>query len=131
MTKPKKVGIFARILRRKRLLVALASVVVIFFVARGFIGRRDQPETTRVERGDVTEELVLSGEITAEEYTRLAFGTSGKISWVGVHEGDKVRKGQGLAKLDTTNLNSDYQRALHDLNSAEASLAVVYDEVKG
>ena len=131
MKKDEKVGIFARILRRKKLLIALAVGVVIFFVARGFITRRNQVETTQVKKGDVTEELVLSGQITADEYTQLAFGTSGKISWVGVSEGDEVKKGYALAKLDTTNLNADYQRALQDLNSAEASLGVVYDTVKG
>ena len=131
MKKDEKVGIFARILRRKKLLIALAVGVVIFFVARGFITRRNQVETTQVKKGDVTEELVLSGQITADEYTQLAFGTSGKISWVGVKEGDEVKKGYALAKLDTTNLNADYQRALQDLNSAEASLGVVYDTVKG
>ena len=131
MKKDEKVGIFARILRRKKLLIALAVGVVIFFVVRGFITRRNQVETTQVKKGDVTEELVLSGQITADEYTQLAFGTSGKISWVGVKEGDEVKKGYALAKLDTTNLNADYQRALQDLNSAEASLGVVYDTVKG
>ena len=131
MKKDQKVGIIAKILKRKKLLAAIAVVVVIVFIIRGISAGKNQVETTEVKKGDVIEELVLSGELTADEYTQLTFGTSGKISWVGVSEGDEVKRGQGLAKLDTTNINADYQRALQDLNAAEASLLVVYDAVKG
>ncbi len=124
-------GIIVRIWARKKLLAILAMGLVVFFLVRGFIVRRGLVETAQVKKGEVVEELVLSGEVSADEYAKLAFATSGKISWVGVSEGKEVRRGQALAKLDTTNLNSDYQRALEDLRSAEASLQKTYDDVKG
>lgn len=131
MKKDLKAGIIAAILRRKKLLGGIVIFVVAFLIIRGIVTRRATVETTQVKKGEVAEELVLSGEVSADEYTQLSFGTSGKISWVGVKEGQEVKRGQGLAKLDTTNLNADYQRALSDLRSAEASLSRVYDDIKG
>jgi RND family efflux transporter MFP subunit len=131
MAEEKRVGIFAKILRRRKLVIALVAAFVVFLIARPLLERNNGVETIRVKKGEVAEELVLSGVVAADEYARLAFGTSGKVSWVGVGEGDEVKKGQALTKLDTTNLNSDYQRARQDLWIAEATLAEVYDEIKG
>jgi len=131
MKKDQKTGIIARVLRRKKLLGIIAVLAVAFLIVRNIVARRAKVETTQVNKGEVVEELVLSGAVSADEYTQLSFGTSGKISWVGVEEGQEVNRGQGLAKLDTTNLNADYQRALSDLRSAEASLSKVYDDIKG
>lgn len=72
-----------------------------------------------------------SGILEAEERAVLHFPTSGKLAWLGVEEGDTVRRWQAIAKLDTVKLNSDLQRARSDLREVEATLERVYDEVKG
>ncbi|HCX25276.1 MAG: Efflux transporter, RND family, MFP subunit [Candidatus Collierbacteria bacterium GW2011_GWB1_45_35] len=65
--------------------------------------------TYTVKRQDLTETLTLSGEIDALEKADLKFQTSGLLSWVGVKEGDTVKKYQAIASLDkrelTNNLN--------------------------
>jgi membrane fusion protein (multidrug efflux system) len=121
---------------RKRLttrwLIVIGIIILAIVAWRVIAARRSRSEleTTTVKRGDVAEELILSGEISADEYAQLAFQTSGEIAWIGVKEGDWVKKGQPLARLDTANLNSELQRAYSDLRSAEAALDEVYDEVK-
>jgi RND family efflux transporter MFP subunit len=81
-------------------------------------------------RGKVAEELILSGEVDADEYVQMQFPASGKIAWVGVKEGDEVNKGQALSKLDTTTLNTTFQSARATLRAAEAALENVHDQVK-
>ncbi len=111
-------------------------VGLILLLVGGLVGWRvwtTQPKATEratIKRGEVKEVLVLSGEINAVEYANLVFNSSGEITWMGVKEGDRVKKGQALAKLDTITLNTTYQRARADLRNAEATLARVYDEVK-
>jgi len=128
-----KESLFKKILGRKKLIIV--SVVILlggFFIYRGISSRVKKPESQPVEvkRGNVYEELVLSGQVDADEYVALSYPVSGKVSWVGVKEGDKVKKGQALGKLDTTSLNAAYQQALSALRSADATVANVHDQVK-
>jgi HlyD family secretion protein len=115
----------------KRWKVILIVVIVLagglFFY---FKNKNVVVKTTTVQKGNLKEELVLSGEILATNYAKLSFETSGKIVYVGVKEGDKVAKGKLLTKLDTTVLNSSYQIAMSNLRAAEATAQNVLDQVK-
>ena len=57
-----------------------------------------------VKKQDLEESLTLSGKVDADEHAVLRFQTSGMMSWVGVKEGDYVKKYQGLATLDQREL---------------------------
>ena len=119
--------IFGWFWRRKKLTVVLIIIAAIafFFVTRG--NGNGELEEAAVSRGDVAEELILTGFVAADEHAQLAFPTAGKITWINVREGDTVQPGQALAKLDTIALNSALQRANADLRAAEANVAAVYD----
>lgn len=69
-------------------------------------------EVFRVKKQTIKETLTLSGEIDAEEKVTLKFPTSGKLSWVGVKEGDFVKKNQLIASLDTRELKNRLDRYL-------------------
>jgi HlyD family secretion protein len=118
--------------KRKFLIIGLVTVMALVFGLRKYgLSRNQAEETFSLQRGDVSEELILSGAVKAENYGELYFQTGGQLAWVGVEEGDKVYKAQALARLDTVKLSADLQRARADLRSTEASLQVVYDEIKG
>ena len=68
--------------------------------------------STTVKQGDLLEELVISGEIDAEEKATLRFQTSGRLSWIGVKEGDHVKKYQGIAALDKRELEKELKKKL-------------------
>jgi len=126
----KKENIFRRLLKRKKLLIILAVLIVGgYFLYGNFTGNEDY-DTAEVKRGTVAEELILSGDIDADEYAQLKFPASGKIAWVTVKEGDEVKKGQALTKLDTTTLNTAFQTTRATLRAAEATLGYVHDQVK-
>jgi len=117
--------------KRKKIIFAaivIAAIALIFlFVSKR---RNADVETFKIERGEVAEELILSGEVMADEHAQLTFQSPGEITWIGVKEGEEVKKGQALGKLDTISLNADYQRALSDLRSADASVEKAHDDVK-
>lgn len=69
-------------------------------------------DTAKVKRGDLKETLTISGKIDADEHVTLRFQTSGNLSWVGVREGDYVRKYQGVASLDQREVQDNLKKYL-------------------
>jgi RND family efflux transporter MFP subunit len=108
------------------LAVVLIAVGVFFFKSKNGA----DTETTTVQKGTVKEELILTGVVAADKHANLAFPASGKISWVGVTEGQKVYKGQALTSLDKTTLNAAYQQALNNHRSYQAAADSSIDSVK-
>lgn len=88
-------------------------------------------EKADIKRGEVVEKLILTGEIKAENQASLRFATSGELEQVKVGEGEKVEKGQVLAKLDANSQYQAYEKAVADLRAATATVEKVYDEVEG
>ncbi len=121
-----------KVLKRKKLIIVISIVAIVGFIfLRVRAAKKDEAETTEIKRGTVTEELILSGEIQADEHAELPFLSSGELDWIGISEGEEVKRGQVLARLDTANLYASYESAISDLRSAQATLDRVYDEVKG
>ncbi|BCX14707.1 MAG: hypothetical protein KatS3mg088_390 [Patescibacteria group bacterium] len=125
-----------KLLARKifRLTLIILIAVAGFFVVSNYLQNRKKEQTAEkftVKRGTVSEDLVLSGSIKAEEGSQLFFPTSGKLAWIGVKEGDYVRKGQALASLDKTTLNAAYQQALNNVRMYEANVEATYDSLQG
>ncbi|MBP7118943.1 efflux RND transporter periplasmic adaptor subunit [Candidatus Woesebacteria bacterium] len=116
--------------RRRTWILAIVVVAIILVVRQVTKPATKATETATVSRGTVKEELVLSGEIKAVEDASLPFSTSGSLSWVGVHAGIKVTKGQPLMKLDTFKLNSIYQRASAAYRLTQATVDKVHDNLK-
>ena len=110
--------------------VILIAVVLTagFFVFRG--KNKKEVSTVKVQKGLVRQELILTGSVNAEKYARLMFPTAGKISWVGVTEGEKVLRGRALTSLDTTSLNAAYQTALNNYRNYQAGAESALDSVK-
>lgn len=116
----------------KKIIIVIGVIILIFTAFRVYSSQKAikmaQKET--VKKGSVSSELILSGEITAVEYANLAFPTSGKITWVGVTEGNWVKKGQALTSLDKTTLNAALRQAQNNVRMYEASVASTYDSLK-
>jgi HlyD family secretion protein len=76
----------------------------------------------KVERGDITLSVSGNGKIQTSREGRLTFGSAGKVSNILVKEGDKVKTGDVLAKLDTTSLELALKQAQMSLTQAEGAL---------
>jgi len=97
-------------------------IVVIILLAAGLIvyqnitstssnDKKDNPYT--VVRQNLQDSLTLSGKVDADEHAVLRFQTSGMMSWIGVKEGDYVKKYQGLASLDKAELEKNLKKYLN------------------
>jgi len=82
-------------------LIVVAIIGGILFRQNIINKQNGDVEKAEVKRGTVKEELILSGNIKAGEHINLQFAVSGLLTWVGVTEGDTVKKGQSIASLDT------------------------------
>lgn len=108
-------------------LVAGGVVASIKYNQRGIV----EVQTSRVAREDLVATVTASGEIKPKNYINLGANTIGPapITEIVVKEGDKVRKGQVVAKMQSVQANADVvaqnasiATALADSAASEAGL---------
>lgn len=97
----------------KKILIVLVIAGVGYWRYQAFKNGGVIVETAQVHKGDLTESISASGEVNALESANLSFQTAGKLSWVGIAEGDWVAKGQLLAALDKTQLQATLKKLLN------------------
>ncbi|MFQ5452023.1 MAG: efflux RND transporter periplasmic adaptor subunit [Candidatus Paceibacterota bacterium] len=119
--------------RNKIIVTAITGIII---VSVGFILNRQRTaqqevESTVVKRGVLKEELALAGEIDADEKVTLAFQTSGRLGFVGVKEGDTVRRGQLVASLDQRSVKKNIEKELNDFLTARWDLDQERDDAEG
>jgi RND family efflux transporter MFP subunit len=83
-----------------------------------------------IERQDAGDVVVLSGRIAAEDETAVAFRIPGRMIERPVNVGDRVRKGQVLARLEQMNERNQLLAAQAGLNAARAELVRARDALQ-
>lgn len=83
--------------------------------------------TAVVGRGDLAETLDLSGTLNSAGMRDLGFVTAGTVARVLVEQGDRVRAGQVIARLDDQDLRTTLAAARADLAAARAQLEADQD----
>lgn len=100
--------------KRWYLIIIAGVLVAVFFFLRNSKQAADKKSKPyKVKKETLREILALSGEVSAEEKTTLRFQSSGKLIWVGVKEGDYVKKYQGVASLDKRELEMNLKKYLN------------------
>lgn len=112
------------VIQRKRLYYLLGVVVALALIAGGAIlwSRRGVPtvQTAGVRRHDVTAVVAASGEVRPRDYVHLTANAFGRITAIYVQEGDPVRRGQVLARLEAVQPAADVRAQQAELAAAEA-----------
>ena len=99
------------------ILVAVAGVYAsTVYSKRGVI----TVQTGAVVRQDLTSQVTASGEIKPKNYINIGANAMGDITELLVKEGQRVRKGQLLAKIENTQPSADVESQKANLASAEA-----------
>ncbi len=80
-------------------------------------------ELVQVRRTDLTFDAALTGTIVAKDSVDIGFRLGGRITEVSVREGDRVAKGQALARTDPLQQEQALRVAQAAVASAEASQA--------
>ena len=100
----------------------LLAVLLGMAACTGNIAGVTTQQQVKVERGDITLSVSGNGKIQTSREARLTFGSAGKVSNILVKEGDKVKTGDVLAKLDTSSLELALKQAQMSLTQAEGAL---------
>ena len=102
--------------KRWKLLLLLLLIIggVIYLSVSSANAKKKKKNQYTIKKEDLSEVLSLSGKIDAEEKVTLRFQTSGRLAWVGVKQGDYVKKYQGIASLDQRSLKKELEKSLRD-----------------
>ncbi|HXF06791.1 MAG TPA: HlyD family efflux transporter periplasmic adaptor subunit [Blastocatellia bacterium] len=96
----------------KKVIPILALLVVVLILGAVWVNRL---------RTETTEVISVSGSIELTEVT-IAFKIPGRLDELLVREGEWVKKGQVVARLDREQLQRQYERAQAGLRAAESNL---------
>ena len=117
--------------RRPKFLIAAAAVVAVLVLL--FVSGLLTPAVT-IETGTVTQVypsqsftlLNASGYVVAQRKAAVAAKITGRLEWLGVEEGSRVKQGDVLARLENQDAAASRDQAAASLNSVRAGL----DEAK-
>jgi HlyD family secretion protein len=87
-------------------------------------------QTGNVARGDLDSVVTASGEIKPKNYINIGANAQGELKEILVKEGDRVRKGQLLARIENVQPEADVEAQRATLASAEADSAASEAAVK-
>jgi HlyD family secretion protein len=114
--------------RKKKIIIGTAALLVLaaIIVASVFARRNDLPEvqTAKVEKRAALEaKVTANGEVRPIQFINLTAEVSGRVTDVFVKEGDQIKKGKPLLRVDPTQLASS-------TSMQEAALRVTQADVQ-
>jgi HlyD family secretion protein len=110
-------------LKRKSTITAIAAVILAVLAAALFLKFREKPVEVTVEkafRKEVVHIVTATGKIEPEVVVNMAPDVSGEIIELPVHDGQSVRKGDLLFKIQPDIYISQVQQSLAQLNASRA-----------
>ena len=114
---------------RRVILGGIAIVVLLGIIATAYRfldSQTPEVEVTRAtaEGSDVAGSTVLSasGYIVAHHKISVNSKVTGRVAWIGVEKGDKVKEGQVLVRLEDEEFRAQYETARGAVESAKARL---------
>jgi len=117
---------------KKKWLIIIGLVVLILVVGYPFLKKGKTPQkdqstqtsTATVKKGDLSIIISATGKIEPVRTLEIRSKASGEIKELNVEDGDRVKKGQVIAKLEQTTALNDYEQAKADMQVAK----VTYDQ---
>jgi len=105
-------------------IVVIGGVLVSFWSYQKYF-KKEGPKFLffQVERGNIQDIVKVRGEVVPENDFDLEFSFSGIVERVFVKEGEQIKQGVPLMKLDTTDFELEIQTLEAQLAQAEAGLA--------
>lgn len=116
--------------KRKRTRLYILLFVILAALIAGAIyksktrDKGEEVETAKVEKRTILELVSASGKIFPEKEVVISSDVSGEVVELLVEEGDSIRSGQLLARIDPEAYESAVERGEASVNSAKAQLAI-------
>ena len=103
-------------------LVGGAAAVAYVALVRPDAGPAAPQNTATVTRGTLEETVEITGSVASSSVHDLTFATAGTVELIDVAVGDRVRRNQLIAKLDTDALEDQLAAGKTSLTAAQSSL---------
>jgi len=112
----------------KKQIYIIGTVILLAGLGYLIFGRSKTPVYSYIEikKGDVVQEVSVTGRVKPSDDVSLAFERGGRISSIDVKVGDKVYRGRALMHLDNSELLAQLAGAEANLKAQQAKL----DELK-
>lgn len=101
-------------IHKKKIFVLLLAILVVLAAKSILFPKKTEISTTRAKSEDLILTVSASGKTESQNQVDLKFQTSGKLVWVGVKQGDEVKKWQAVASLDKEELKKRIEKAMND-----------------
>jgi len=112
--------------KTKRILGAIGAIVVIGAVVGFSVNRENRKKTTvqtgKVEKHDLVQIVTASGEVRPRRYVNVGANVSGRLVEINVREGDPVREGQVLARVESERYEAGLRQSEAGVAAARADL---------
>ncbi|HQR29617.1 MAG TPA: efflux RND transporter periplasmic adaptor subunit, partial [Anaeromyxobacteraceae bacterium] len=104
----------------KRIIAAVFVLAVVGIVAASLAPKKDPPvtvQTSTVRKGPITRKVAAAGKLQAATQVKLSSNLSGDLLDLPVREGDVIKKGQYIGRIDSRR----YEAQLHQREAMEQS----------
>ncbi|MEI6245182.1 MAG: efflux RND transporter periplasmic adaptor subunit [Acidobacteriota bacterium] len=111
--------------------VAIVAVgTAAFFVSRRGPSGADVDLGTAAQKATFRSSVTASGEIVATRYADIGSSVMGKVVALPVREGDRVKAGQVLARIDAVPAQSDATSASEQVNALQSEARAASEQIK-
>jgi len=108
--------------RKKLSIISIIIIIVVIILLVVLPGEDTKIEFLVIERGDLIQEVGITGKVQPKVEVDLAFEISGKVSKVNVGVGDHVQEGNQLVVLNNQKLYADLRKAQATQRAEELEL---------
>jgi HlyD family secretion protein len=114
-------------IKTKRVLLGLGGLAVIGAVVGFSVARENSKKVSvqvgPVEKKDLVQVVTASGEVRPRRYVNVGANVSGRLVEINVKEGDRVKKGEVLAKVESERYEAGLRQSEAGVAAARADLA--------
>jgi HlyD family secretion protein len=118
--------------RNRIILLSVLGLLIAGGVAAFTLGKRDKSievSTEKVARRTIVQTVSATGKIQPETLVKISSEASGEIIFLGAEEGDTVRAGQLIARIQPDLVNTQLQQAQASAQSVKANISSVRADV--
>ncbi len=120
--------------RKNTLIYVLLGLVVVLIGVAIYKGKTrktgEEVQTEKAALRTIRETVEASGKVFPKTEVKISSDVSGEIVELYVQEGDSVKSGQVLARVDPEAYNSQVERAQAGVNSSKASVANAQSQIE-
>jgi HlyD family secretion protein len=102
------------------LLLVIGAAAAVYFLQRPPAAPTVEVIHPRIENSSQTAVLVATGYVIAHHKVQVGSKIAGRVAWIGVEKGDRVKNGQTVVRLEDREYRAQYDQAKAAYESAQA-----------